>query len=91
MAEECNHGEGKITVSSMEGNKGIKVLVTGKNPGFREGAELALKGTTTPDNLDPRSVHAYITGRFAAYFDFDLNWQAQPDFGRVEFQLSFRP
>jgi histidine phosphotransferase ChpT len=90
LAEECNHGEGKITVSALEGNKGIKVLVTGKNPGFREGADGALKGETTPDNLDPRSVHAYITGRFAAYFGFDLSWQGQPDFGRVEFQLSFK-
>ncbi len=91
LAEECNHGEGKITVSALEGNKGIKVLVTGKNPGFREGAESALKGDTQPDNLDPRSVHAYITGRFAAYFGFNLGWQAQPDFGRVEFSLSFQP
>lgn len=90
MAEECNHGEGKITISALEGNKGIKILVTGKNPGFREGAEAALKGDTTPENLDPRSVHAYITGRFAAYFGFNLNWAAQPDFGRVELSLSFQ-
>jgi histidine phosphotransferase ChpT len=91
LAEECNHGEGKITVSALEGNKGIKVLVTGKNPGFRDGAESALRGETTPDNLDPRSVHAYIVGRFAAYFGFDLAWQGTPDFGRVEFQLTFKP
>lgn len=89
LAEECNHGEGKITVSSVEGNRGIKILVTGKNPGFREGAEAALRGETSPDNLDPRSVHAYITGRFAAHFGFNIGWQAQADFGRVEFTLSF--
>jgi histidine phosphotransferase ChpT len=90
LAEECNHGEGKISVSVLEGSKGIKVLVTGKNPGFREGAEAALKGETSPENLDPRSVHAYITGRFAAYFGFNLGWAAQADFGRVEFSLSFQ-
>jgi histidine phosphotransferase ChpT len=90
MAEECNHGEGKIAISALEGNKGIRILVTGKNPGFREGAEAALKGDTTPENLDPRSVHAYITGRFAAYFGFNLAWTAQPDFGRVELSLSFQ-
>jgi histidine phosphotransferase ChpT len=89
LAEECNHGEGKITVSALEGNKGIRVLVTGKNPGFREGAEAALRGETLPENLDPRSVHAYITGRFAAYFGFNIAWQAQADFGRVEFSLTF--
>lgn len=89
LAEECNHGEGKITVSALEGNQGVKVLVTGKNPGFRDGTDAALKGDTNPDDLDPRSVHAYVTGKFAALFGFKLVWALQPDFGRVEFTLSF--
>jgi histidine phosphotransferase ChpT len=89
LAEECNHGEGKITVSALEGNQGVKVLVTGKNPGFRDGTDAALKGETNPDDLDPRSVHAYVTGKFAALFGFKLAWALQPDFGRVEFTLSF--
>jgi len=90
LAEECNHGEGKIAVSAIDGNKGVKVLVTGKNPGFREGAEAALRGDTAADDLDPRSVHAYVTGKFAAVFDFKIGWAAQPDFGRVEFTLTFQ-
>lgn len=89
MAEECNHGEGKISVGALEGNKGMKILVTGKNPGFREGAEAALKGETAPDDLDPRSVHAYITGKFVAWFGLNLTWQAQSDLARIEFQLTF--
>lgn len=89
LAEECNHGEGKLAVSAMEGNKGIQVLVTGKNPGFRGDSEAALKGETRAEDLDPRSVHAYVTGRFAAWFGFNLEWNAQPDFGRIEFRLSF--
>ncbi|HYD19070.1 MAG TPA: histidine phosphotransferase family protein [Patescibacteria group bacterium] len=87
LAEECNHGEGKIAVSAIEGNKGIRILVTGKNPGFREGAEAALRGETAADDLDPRSVHAYVTGRFAAAFDLKISWAGQADLGRVEFQL----
>ncbi len=87
LAEECNHGEGKIAVSALEGNKGLKILVTGKNPGFREGAEAALRGETAADDLDPRSVHAYVTGKFAQVFDLKLSWTSQADFGRVEFQL----
>lgn len=90
LSEECNHGEGKLAVSSMEGNKGIQVLVTGKNPGFRGDAEAALKGETKAEDLDPRSVHAYVTGRFAAWFGFTLEWDAKPDFGRIEFRLSFQ-
>jgi histidine phosphotransferase ChpT len=89
LAEECNHGEGKIQVTALDGNTGVKVLVTGKNPSFRVGAEAALKGETPPDELEPRSVHAYVTGKFIACFGLKLDWQAQPDFGRLEFQLTF--
>lgn len=88
LAEECNHGEGKIHVGAMEGNKGIKVLVTGKNPGFRDGALSALKGETSPDDLDARSVHAFVTGRFAALFDLGLTWQHHADLARIEFNLT---
>ncbi len=89
LAEECNHGEGKIAVTALEGNKGIKILVTGNNASFRDGTEMALKGETEAEDLDPRSVHAYITGKFAAHFGFGISWQAQTDFGRLEFQLTF--
>lgn len=89
FAEECSRGEGKIFVSALEGNKGIKVLATGRHVAFRDGAEAALKGETLPDDLDARSIHAYITGKFAAYFDLKTAWQAQPDFGRLELQISF--
>jgi len=88
LAEECNHGEGKIAVAATEGNGGITVLVTGKNPGFCEGAEAALKGETPTDDLDPRSVHAFITGKFAESFGLSLTWKAEPDFGRLEFTLA---
>ena len=87
LAEECNHGEGKIAVSALEGNKGLRILVTGNHAGFRDGAEAALRGDTAADDLDPRSVHAYVTGRFADYFGIGLTWQAQNDFGRIEFTL----
>ncbi len=89
LAEECSRGEGKIFVSALEGNKGIRVLVTGRHIAFRDGAEAAFKGEIAPDDLDPRSVHAYITGRFAAHFGLHLAHQGQADLGRLEFQVSF--
>ncbi len=89
LAEECNHGEGRIAVGAMEGNKGIKILVTGKNPGFRDGAEAALKGETSADDLDPRSVHPYVTGRFIEFFGLKIDYNEQPDLARIEFQLTF--
>lgn len=89
LAEECCHGEGKVFVSAIEGNKGMKILVTGQRAAFREGMEQALKGETPVDDLDPRSIHAYITGKFAAWFGFGLAHQAQKDFGRLELQITF--
>lgn len=89
LAEECNHGEGRIAVTAIEGNKGMRILVTGKNPGFRDGAEAGLKTTTAPDDLDARSVHAYVTGKFAEYFGLKIDWKAQAELGRLEFTLSF--
>jgi hypothetical protein len=34
-------------------------------------------------------VHPYITGKFAAHFGFKIAHQGVPDFGRMEFQISF--
>ena len=89
FAEECTHGEGALSITAEEGNKGMTVTVTGKNPGFREGAEAALKGETGPEDLDPRSVHAYITGKFATWFGLGLTWDAVPASGRLVFHLTF--
>ena len=90
FAEECNRGEGKIFISALDdGTNGIKVTATGKHVAFRDGSEAALKGTTAPDDLDPRSVHAYITGKFAEHFGFTIAHQLQPDFGRLELKISF--
>jgi histidine phosphotransferase ChpT len=87
LAEESCHGEGKIHVGAIDGNKAIKVTVTGNNAGLREGAEPALKGETTAENLDARSIHAYMTGHMARYFNVTIETAAQKDFGRLEFTL----
>ncbi len=89
LAEECNRGEGKIVVSALEGNKGMKIVVSGTNAAFRDGTEDALTGKTAPDDLDPRSVHAYITGAFARYFGLTISHSAPKDTGRIEFSLTF--
>jgi len=89
LAEECSRGEGKIFISALEENKGLKILATGHHAAFRDGAEAALNGETDPNDLDPRSVHSYITGRFAEYFGLTITAQAQPDFGRLQLQIHF--
>ena len=89
LAEECNRGEGKIFISAIEGGNGIKVLATGKQVGFRDGTEGALKGETKAADLDPRSVHAYVTAKFAEHFGFTLSHQLQADVSRLELKISF--
>ena len=90
LAEECNRGEGKVFVSALEGGvNGLKILATGKQVGFRDGTEAALKGETKPDDLDARSVHAYITGRFAEHFGFKIAHQLEAELSRLELKISF--
>lgn len=87
LAEECAHGAGSVNV--LSGGGGVRVTVAAENPRLREGAEAALKGESSPDDLDPRSVHPYVTGKFAASFGFKLGWSAPAD-GKMEFELSFQ-
>lgn len=89
FAEECNHGEGKISLSTLEGNKGVRILATGRQVALRDGAETALKGEVSAEDLDPRSVHAYIAGRFAAHFGFRTVHRMLPEMGGLEIQLLF--
>lgn len=85
LAEECNHGEGRMAVTVMDGNAGLRIKVTGKNSNFRGDAEAALRGDVASEDLDPRSVHAYLTGRFAAHFGLPVSWQAGE--GQLVFEL----
>lgn len=88
LAEECNHGEGSIHVEPSDDGAGVTVLVTGNHAGFREGAEPALAGETAIEDLDPRSVHAYVCGLFARYFGLAVEHKAEPDFGKLAFTVA---
>jgi len=89
LAEECTRGDGSIHAATLPEGNGIQVTVTGKQAGFREGVEAALAGKTAPDDLDPRSVHAYITGRFAEHFGFVITPVLQPDNAALTLKISF--
>lgn len=83
LAEECGKGDAKILIE--DAGDGLKVTVTGRQTGFRDGAESALDGKTPVEDLDARAVHAYITGRFAQHFGFALTRKAVE--GGIEFTL----
>ena len=47
--------------------------VDGEGVGFREGQRAALDGTINAVDLDPRLVHAFLTGRFIQTFGHKLD------------------
>lgn len=75
LAEECAHGDGTIRVSGMADGQGVEIIITGKNPKFREMAEDAMTEKISIDDLDPRLVHAYLTGMFARHFECGLEYR----------------
>ncbi len=87
LAEECLHGEGVITVSAKADKSGVSIALKGKNPGFRDGVESALRGDSDPEALDARSIHAYLTGRFAAHFGLPVNWTLDTEAGTLVFTV----
>jgi histidine phosphotransferase ChpT len=86
LAEECAHGEGAITAEAIPGN--VRVTIESRNAAFRPGAADALAGDTAPDDLDPRLVHAFITGAFARHFGLSLSSEAAPEGGKLAFTLA---
>jgi len=87
FAEECNPGNGEIIVEPAADFQGMKITVTGR-PAFRDGAQDALEGTVDEENLDARSVHAYITGVFAKMFSVSIQHsQASPE--KLQFSVTF--
>lgn len=89
LVEECAHGDGAMRVSASADGRGIEVNLTGKNPAFRDKAENALADKVAIDDLDPRLVHSYITGRLAKHFDLSLNYKSGQEPPSMAFVLSF--
>lgn len=50
-----------------------QVSVDGEGVGFREGQRAALEGTINEEDLDPRLIHAYVTGKFISAFGLRLD------------------
>ena len=72
LAEECNPGDGTITVTPEDDGSAFHIHIQGKRPSFHEGMEACLAMSFPVEELDPRLVHAYVTGGFIQYFNLDL-------------------
>lgn len=82
LAEEALTHGGTITVAGQgDGAAGrLTVTAAGRPGALTAEAQAALTGTATPDAVTPRTVHAYVTGRFAESYGVRLSAQpAGPD------------
>jgi histidine phosphotransferase ChpT len=71
LAEECLAYGGAITLRDIEGS-GCRFEVVGRNAGLSPQLQEALQGSVPVEQLTPRSIQAYLTGRFAEHFSFKL-------------------
>lgn len=69
LAEETLPYGGTIAVDGSGGPESglLSVTAEGRAARLTPEAEAALAGRSPPDHLTPRTVHAYITGRFAEH------------------------
>lgn len=79
----------KVGAHAVAGtNNGALVAVVGENANFREGMEAALHGTVEPQHLDPRLVHAYITGALARYYGLTIDVQKHVADNKTHFTIT---
>jgi histidine phosphotransferase ChpT len=69
------------------GNAGCRFEIVGRNAQLAPQFQQALEGAAAIEDLTPRTIQAYITGRFASHFQLSLKHeQSIPD--RLELILS---
>lgn len=75
LAGEMITKGGVIKVQKLSESDALTAMVTvdGDGVGFREGQRAALDGTINAVDLDPRLVHAFLTGRFIQTFGHKLD------------------
>jgi len=87
MAEEVLPYGGAITLSPLSGATGCRFEIAGRSAQLNETLRAAFEGTAPIEDLTPRSIQSYITGKFAAHFGLTLaHEQLMPD--RLDLILS---
>ena len=71
LAEEALAYGGRIVVEPG-GDGSPRVAAVGRNAGLKAEAAQALTGDIAIENLTPRTVHAYVTGRFAEHLNLKV-------------------
>lgn len=78
IAAEVLVNGGTLEVTTPEAGR-LLIVASGRGAGQRPDAEEPLKGAVTVDALTAKSVHPYVTGRFAEQYGVKLVWRVVND------------
>ena len=92
MSEEILAYGGEISLHRMgDGDTtGCRLEIVGKAAHLSPAFSAALDGTTPVEELTPRTIQSYVTGRFAAHFGLNVS-SATPRDDRLDLMLTVRP
>ncbi len=86
LAVECLPKGGKITITAA-GDNLTSIKAVGDDAALKPPMDRALSNEMPRENLEPRYVHAYLTGLFVSEYSFGLKLASSGD-GFVDFHLS---
>jgi histidine phosphotransferase ChpT len=89
LSEEILAYGGVVTLRSLGQGEGVgcRLEIVGRGAQLSPNYRAALEGTATIEELTPRTIQAYITGRFADNFQLELRHE-QPVPDRLDLILS---
>jgi len=89
LSEEVLAYGGVVTIRPALGvvGAGCRFEIVGRGAQLSQPFQDALSGAVAIDDLSPRTIQPYITGRFAAHFDLTLTFE-QPMPDRLDLVLS---
>ena len=79
MAGNTVSANGTLTVEDHPAGQGIHIKAEGDRVGFKDGVEDAFNHKTSDDDLNPRTVHAYMTRVFADFFGVKIDYDISSD------------
>ncbi len=90
IAAEVLVNGGALEISAPDGPAAgrLMVVAAGRGAGQRPDAEAPLKGDVTVEGLTAKSVHPYITGKFAQQYGAKVVWRVVGD-ERLELDVSY--
>jgi len=74
LAEEILAYGGAVSLRDVHNELGVgcRFEIVGRSAQLAPAIQAALEGTASVEELTPRSIQAYVTGKFAAYFGLKL-------------------